>query len=70
MSDTNNKTIAQVHAEARAKFNALSPNEKIARLKEIGILNAIGGLAERYGGEPARAKTSTSRNARSRGVRG
>lgn len=60
---------AQLHEDIRSGLEAHSKlplKERLARLREIGILTADLQLSERYGGEPAKTSTAASPRASSR----
>lgn len=55
MSDQDKQELLEATKQAMEQLNALSPEEKIARLKLVGILSEDGELSERYGG-PGRSQ--------------
>ena len=50
MSDQEKEKLAQAAARATERFNSLKVEQKVERLKEIGILDEQGDLSEKYGG--------------------
>lgn len=50
MSDQDKQELLEAAQRAMAQLDALSPQEKIERLKLVGILSEDGELSERYGG--------------------
>ena len=55
MSDEKKKELAEAAVRASRRFNALDPQQKVERLKRIGILADDGQLSEQYGG-PSRGQ--------------
>jgi hypothetical protein len=56
VSEQDKQELLDAAKRAMEKLDALSKEEKIARLKQVGILSEDGQLSERYGG-PGRAQT-------------
>ena len=54
MSEQEQQALLEAAKRAMARFDASSPEEKVARLERVGILSEDGELSERYGG-PGRA---------------
>lgn len=51
MSKDVREELDRIHQQVRAAFRALSSEQKVERLKELGILDKEGHLSSRYGGE-------------------
>jgi hypothetical protein len=59
VSEQDKQELLDAAKRAMEKLDALSKEEKIARLKQVGILSEDGQLSERYGG-PGRTQTDAS----------
>jgi hypothetical protein len=59
MSEQEKQALLEAAKRAMARLDALSPEEKVARLELVGILSEDGELSERYGG-PGRTGTEAS----------
>ena len=51
MTNAEKQELDRIHEEARRRYQALTAEQRIARLKRVGILDAEGKLSSRYGGD-------------------
>ena len=51
MTNAEKQELERIHEKARRRYQALTAEQRIARLKRVGILDAEGKLSSRYGGE-------------------
>ncbi len=61
MSETERTELEKIHQRARESFRALPPEQKVERLKNVGILDSSGRLSSRYGGEGADTSSEEAR---------
>lgn len=51
MTNVEKQELELIHERARQWSQSLTPEQRIERLKRLGILDAKGTLSSRYGGE-------------------
>lgn len=54
MSDAERQMLDEFHRRVHEQFKTLPPEDKVQRLKDLGILDRDGRLSSRYGGDGER----------------